>query len=265
MSKSTPNVGSLFRTAQQEGTLSPASMKALTVPDLGAQIQAGLGITVDDVSASEVTLVTMMPDDSGSIRFASNAQAVRDGHNQVLEALRGTKQKDSILVHNRYLNGQVLYPYGPLDQAVEMDSSNYDPCMGTPLYDQAVVLLGTVLAKAQEFIDNGVPARTCTLIVTDGADQHSHRSTAHDVARLVEDLRKQETHIIAAMGVDDGGMTDFRAVFREMGIADEWILTPEKTASEIRKAFQLFSQSAVRASQGAAAFSQTAMGGFASS
>ena len=71
----------------------------------------------------------------------------------------------------------------------------------------------------------------------------------------------QETHIVAAMGIDDGGLTDFRSVFREMGFHDEWILTPANNPSDIRRAFQVFSQSAVRASQGAASFSQTAQGG----
>ncbi len=78
---------------------------------------------------------------------------------------------------------------------------------------------------------------------------------------MVDSLLKTENHIVAAMGIDDGS-TDFRKVFSDMGIPDEWILTPGNTESEIRKAFQLFSQSAVRASQNAASFSQTAMGGF---
>jgi len=47
-----------------------------------------------------------------------------------------------------------------------------------------------------------------------------------------------------------------------MGIPDAWILTPGNNASDIRKAFNVFSQSAVRASQGAGAFSKTALGGF---
>ena len=47
-----------------------------------------------------------------------------------------------------------------------------------------------------------------------------------------------------------------------MGIEDRWILTPGNNPSEIRRAFQVFSQSAVRASQ-AASFSQGTVGGFA--
>ncbi len=256
-----PDLGALFQNAAAEGTLSQAALKALNVVDIGAQIQAGLGVNVNDVTASEVCLVTLMPDDSGSIRFGGNAQVVRDGHNLVLDALAASKQKDGILVHTRYLNGFVLFPYCPLAGAVKMDAKNYNPEEGTPLYDQSVVLLGTVLAKAQEFAENGVPARTVTLILTDGSDQHSHRASAKKVKAIVDDMLRSENHIIAAMGLDDGS-TNFRDVFRRMGIRDEWILTPRNSAGEIRKAFQMFSQSALKASQGPAGFSRTALGGF---
>jgi hypothetical protein len=254
------DLSSLFSTAQ----LSSQTLQALHLPDLGAQIQAGLGVGVDDVASSEVVLVALMPDDSGSIRFAGNAHLVCDGHNQVVEALCGSKQRDSILAHCRYLNGHVLYPYRPVAQAERMTSKNFDPSQGTPLYDQAVVLLGTVLAKAQQFAQSGVLARTVTLLITDGADEHSTRSSAPDVARIVEEMARQETHIIAAMGLYDGGQTDFRAVFREMGIEDRWILTPGAGAADLRRAFQLFSQSAVRASQSTKAFAGAAVGGFGS-
>ncbi|KKI99434.1 hypothetical protein [Prochlorothrix hollandica] len=256
----TPDLNTLFQSAQAEGLLSSASFQALNVIDIGAQIQAGLGIAVDDVTASEVVLVTLMPDDSGSIRFSGNSALVSAGHNTVLDALSTCNQRDSILCHTRYLNGHVLSPYCPVTQAVRMDSSNYNPNQGTPLYDQTVVLLGTVLAKAQEFADNGVPVRTVTLIITDGGDEHSHRSSAKTVASLVSDMLKAETHIIAAMGIDDGS-TNFRQVFQAMGIRDEWILTPGNGQKEIRQAFQVFSQSAVRLSQ-SASFSQPGLGGF---
>jgi hypothetical protein len=259
----TKKIEDLFQEAHEEGELSADALQALTVnADIGAQIQAGLGIAPDDVPSTEVVLVTMMPDDSGSIRFAGNAEAVRSGHNQVVEALLQSKQSDDVLVHTRYLNGTVLYPYRKLAEATRMTSQNYDPDQGTPLYDQTVVLLGTVLAKARQFEDAGVPVRTVTLIISDGADQNSTRQTPAAVRALVEDILRKEVHVVAAMGIDDG-TTDFRRVFREMGVPDAWILTPGNTQSEIRRAFQAFSQSAVRASQWAGPFSQASLGGFA--
>lgn len=254
-------VSQLLQDAHAEGVLSPHSLQALTTVDLGAQIQAGLGISVDDVQASEVVLVTVMPDDSGSIRMAGHERTVCDGHNLVLDALLASQQKDGVLFHTRYLNGSVLNPFRPLEDVVRMHAQNYSPDQGTPLYDQALVLLGTVLAKAQEFTRNGVAARTVTLLITDGADAHSQRARARDVAALVKDLHRAENHIVAGMGIDDGS-TDFRAVFRGMGIDDKWILTPGQSAQDIRKAFHVFSQSAVRVSQGATNFQPGALGGF---
>lgn len=262
MSTNKPDPRDLLHKAHEEGDLSDESLRALTVnADIGAQIQAGLGVVPDDVPASEVVLVTMMPDDSGSIASAGHAALVADGHNLVLATLLQSKQRDGVLVHTRYLNGHVLYPYRRLDDAVEMGPQNYNPSLGTPLYDQTVVLLGTVLAKAREFEDAGVPARSVTLLLTDGADMHSAQQTPATVRSIVDDMRRRETHIVAAMGIDDGS-TDFRDVFLRMGIPDEWILTPGNTPSEIRNAFRVFSQSAVRASQSAALFSRASVGGF---
>lgn len=258
----TANVTALLTEALNEGSISPTSFQSILAEDLGPKIQAALGVNVDSVQASEVILVTQMPDDSGSIRYGNNAQAVRDGHNLVYDALLASKQNNGVLAHTRYLNGHILFPYVPLDQVVRMDSNNYNPSEGTPLYDQTVVLLGTVLTKAQDFSQNGVPVRTVTLITTDGHDEHSVRHTASSVRPIVEDMLMQETHIIAAMGIDDG-RTDFRRVFTEMGIRPEWILTPGNNESDIRKAFMVFSRSAVRASQNAASFSKTSLGGFA--
>lgn len=253
-------ISQLLQDAHAEGVLSPTSLQTLTTVDLGAQIQAGLGVSVDDVQSSEVVLVTVMPDDSGSIGH-THARTVCDGHNLVLDALLASQQKDGVLFHTRYLNGFVLNPFRPLEDVVRMHAKNYSPDQGTPLYDQAVVLLGTVLAKAQEFTRNGVAVRTVTLLITDGADAHSQRARARDVAALVNDLRRAENHIVAAMGIDDGS-TDFRQVFRGMGIEDKWILTPGQSAQDIRKAFQVFSQSAVRVSQGVTHFPVGALGGF---
>ena len=246
-------VKKLLTDAHDTGALSAKSLATLDVVDIGAQIQSGLGVAIDDVAASEVVLLTMMPDDSMSIASAGNTDAVRDGHNFVLDALRASKQSGEVLAHTRYLNGTVLCPYTALDHAVAMTAANYDPRLGTPLFDQTAVLLGTVIAKSQELSQAGIAVRTVTLIITDGGDYGSTRCKPADVKALVADMLAQENHIIAAMGISDG-TTDFKQVFRSMGIPDRWILTPGNSASEIRRAFAVFSQSAVRASAQLAGF-----------
>lgn len=263
MSQSTPNVNDLFSQAADEGALSKQSQMALTVVDAGAQINAALGMPSHQVQASETFLVATLLDDSSSIAYAGNTQAVIEGYNSVIEALQSSKSRDSILMHARALNKGVISPFATLENVARLDGRTYVPYGLTPLRDQMGLILGTVLAKWQDFANYGVPARTATLIVTDGHDEGSVQLSDAQVAAIVHDLLGSEMHIIAAMGIDDGH-TDFRAVFRSYGIQDNWILTPGNTSSEIRKAFQVFSQSAVRASQNATSFSQTALGGFGS-
>jgi len=243
--------------------LDPAGTSAmqLVVDDLGPVIQAGLGeVDIDDITTAEVVLVTVVIDDSSSIRFGQNTDLVRQGHNQVIEALKAAKASAGVLMSCQYLNGPVLYPYVALDNAVQMSTSNFNPSGGTPLYDRTAEVLATVTAKMSEFEQGGVAARAITIIVTDGADGHSRRQTPSSVRTMVEALTRTEQHITAAVGIDDG-YTDFRQVFTEMGLLQEWILTPGNSPAEIRAAFGTVSQSAVRASQ-VANFSQGAIGGF---
>jgi hypothetical protein len=243
----------------------------LAAGTLGPAIMAGLGsVQLDDITTSEVVLVTLLVDDSGSIRFGKNTQNVRDGHNLIIDSLLGAKQSASVLVSCRYLNEEpgvtnqnVLYPYVMLENAPRLDSHNYNPQGGTPLYQQSVITLAGVVAKMTEFEQGGVAARAVTAIITDGGDNGWSNPSVQDVNRIISGMLHTEQHIIMGMGMQDPDWpVDFNDVFRQMGIKDEWILTPGATQSEVRAAFATVSQSAVRASQTAASFSQTALGGF---
>ena len=251
----------LFDTSRNDGTLSDRAHQILSLPDLGAKIQQGLGIAVDDVPVSEVFLLTLLVDDSASIRGAKNEQLVIDGYNSILDALKASKQESGILVHTRFLNGKMLCAYTPVGQAAALDARVYQATGTTPLYDESVAILGTVIAKTQEFASAGVPSRSVTVILTDGADCGSRRHDARAVKAIVTDMLKDEAHIVAAVGLSDG-RTDFRRVFRDMGIDDRWILTPGSTPSDIRAAFRVISQTAVRTSQGGGQFTRVAAGGF---
>ncbi|MDO8408069.1 MAG: hypothetical protein Q7S95_02430 [bacterium] len=257
-------LNALFESAATQGSLSQGALQAIQIHDIGADINAALGVSVDDVKASEVVLGTLLIDDSGSIMQARNEQHVRDGHNLFIDSLAATKQKNGILTMCRYLNGTVLYAYVPVIQAIRMDAANYRARGGTPLYRESLATLAAVVAKRQEFEDNGIICRTITGIFTDGGDSTGGRGVcASDVKMIVDDMLRAENHIVAGIGVSDG-YTDFSAVFGDMGIRPEWVLTPGNSPSEIRKAFGLLSQSAVRVSQSGKTFSQQVMGGFGS-
>lgn len=247
--------------------LSQQSMNILNVNDIGNSIRDAMGTPVLSSAATEVLLVAMMLDDSSSICYGSNEQAVRDGTNAVVESLKGAREAVDIQFFLRYLNGTIMHPFGELDTVPLLTTSNYCGNGGTPLYDQSVEFLKALIAKAQEFEQYNINVRTMSLIVTDGQDYGSHKHRAADVCSIVKDLLATESHIVAGMGVDGSGV-NFKDIFREMGIPDMWIYETGPMAGEskdeflrrIRQGFQLFSKSAVRASKSAANFSQ--LGGF---
>ena len=173
----------------------------------------------------------MMPDDSGSIAPAGNTDAVRDGHNFVLDALAQSKQSGEVLAHTRYLNGHVLCPYTALDHAVDDDARELRSAAR-----HAAVRSDRGAARHGD--REGAGARAGRHRGAHGdADHHRRRrlrlaraARPADVKALVADMLAQENHIVAAMGINDG-TTDFREVFRAMGIPDRWILTPGNSAT----------------------------------
>lgn len=272
----TANASALIQGAHDEGILSGASLSALQIPDIGNAINNAIGTSIE-INAAQAVHVVMLLDDSSSISWAwdedkqqttDNSQLVIDGHNLVIEALRGSKARDGIFVTTLLLNGKVINSFAHIDNAVLLDSNNYVAEGGTPLYDQCTITIGSAVAKAQEISEDGVPCRSIILVTTDGMDEHSVNTKASDVKSVVGDVLQTEQYIVAAMGIPGarhgyrGKSLDFRKVFEQMGIQDKWILTPGESQKEIRAAFQLFSQSATTASQNAGSFSKTALGGF---
>jgi uncharacterized protein YegL len=245
--------------AATTGDLSGDSLLSLSGLDLGQQIQEGLGVSVDDIESSEVLLVNLLLDDSGSM--SGNEQAVRDGVNDLLQALRESKQAGGVVVFVRQLNSGLTFAFQLLTPSVKLDSRNFRAMGSTPLFRETLVTLGTVATKTADFENNGVPVRSITVIVTDGGDTGYGNPPADDVKRVVEDMERSERHIIFGYGIGDEAF--FRQVFDEMGVRRDRQLVTTGDHHAIRHGFGIVSQSAVRASQAAGTgFSGAGVGGF---
>ena len=67
-------------------------------------------------------------------------------------------------------------------------------------------LLGDDGGELVERGDEGLGA--IATLITDGGDYGSTRATAKEVRALVADMVAQENHVVAAMGISDGTMTE---------------------------------------------------------
>lgn len=237
----------LLQHAVASGVVSPGTLTG----NLGSMVVAGAaGRALEDITASDVTLITLLVDASSSIADRHLEQAVRDGQNALVDAFDGSRERDSVLMalwtfaHEQ----KVLHGYVPVDDAVRLDAKNYRGGGSTRLYDTWCDALTANVAYAQRLRDGGTPCRSVVVVVTDGEDVGSSRS-AGECARLSKDLLASEQFVLAFVGVGPGA--SFEQVARAMGVPDGCVLVqPDATPAALRAAFLMVSRSAIRASQG---------------
>jgi hypothetical protein len=250
MNKSKNSLEDLFGAAADDGLIGQQSQQIL-VEGINDTIVAGAsGKAAEDVDATEVTLVTAVLDDSGSIKYSGLTDSVIQGQNALINALNGSKQSDEIMIGQWKLGStsELVHSYVPLDDAVLFDQNNYNPGSGTALYDVWMEAVASNLAYAQTLASTGTQVTSVALVITDGQDQHSRQYLARDCAQLAKDLLASETFYLAFVGV--GEKRKFQTVAEEMGFSKGSILVADATESEVRRAINLASQSIIRASQG---------------
>lgn len=250
MSSNDDDVTKNLTSAVATGVLS-AQTSTLITGNLGGIVLAGAaGKALEDITASDVTLVTLLIDASGSIADRGLEQAVRDGQNALLDAFGGAKEKDSVLLALWTFNGdqKVLHSYVPVEDATRLDAKTYRAGGATRLYDTWCDALTANVAYAQRLRDGGTPTRSVVVVVTDGEDVGSTR-TSPTCAKLSKDLLASELFTLAFVGV--GKDTQFELIAAAMGVPVGCVhVQRDATPSGLRKTFQLVSKSAIRASQG---------------
>jgi hypothetical protein len=236
----------LIRDAEKRGTLSQRSSTALQRPAIVQQVQDALAGSYTLRTPGQSLLLTMMPDDSNSMKIKDKQGGVIDGHNELLGMMAVSSASKRMLLQTRYLNGFILNPFGPLTACKPLDRTNYPCIYGTPLYEQTLVTLGAVLAKDEELTAGGARVRTATLIMTD-AESTDNLADAllREVASVVADMRRIGDHIVAGMCFPSGDESYCRAIFSGMGMEDRYIFSAS-SRREILEAFRLFGESALQ-------------------
>ena len=258
---------SLFASTQDQGV----TAALVQIPDLTAKIQAGQGMPAINAKVSTALLIQLLLDDSGSMQRRDpksqsgkcNAELLCDGHNLIRNTLLGSKQGADVFMAARTLSGEVIYPFRKLKEVPELVyKQNFFANGGTPLYDEIAVTYEIVAKQVDEYEEACIPCRTITAFITDGRDEHSKAfREAKEILPLTVGRMNHEMDVIVGVGISDG-YYDFRKMFQEMGLSDEWILTPANTEHEFREAFRVLSQSALNVSQaGVGGFSQATTGG----
>lgn len=210
-------------------------------------IMGCVGTAIDDLDATEATLVSVVLDMSSSMDSYRNE--VIAAYNAMLGALQASKAAASIMLSTWTFadSPNLLHGYLPVGQVAPLTSAEYAPNGMTALYDTLLATMTGIVTYGQKLLDNGVPNRRIVFVLSDGGDNRS-KSRATQVKTAAQGLITQEAYTLAYAGF---GSPDLKQLADEVGFPD--VITTAASESEIRRIFHQVSQSIIRVSQGAAA------------
>lgn len=256
------NLDDLFQSAQDDG-LTDDTLDLVISNLNGPTMTTAVGMPLDQLGSSEVTLAMNIIDMSGSMApYATDLMQAYN--NSYLGAMTQSIAADDILVStilfNRTIN--LLHGYVGIDDAMRLTDTEYDPDGGTALYDAVAGGLTNMVLYAQQLRQSGIMVRCIVIVYSDGEDNAS-RQRAKDVARTAQELLKQEIYTLAYVGFVPGANKPVMG-FNPKGAVNPALAAVQKLADEIgftealtaglsqdalRHIFHLVSMSTVRVSQ----------------
>jgi len=207
----------------------------------------------------EILLVLLLVDDSGSIEGSRNTQAVIDGYNGFVEALKNAPGE--VRIKTMFLNNKRDIPFQHPKEVEPLSRQTYRPTEQTPLFLRSVQALAHVINEAKDLSAQSITVRTMTFIFTDGDDNQSGLITASNVKVVVDVMLTTGTHVVGGCAANDG-RTNFWHVFASMGIPEQWVKVLKNDPSEVRESMTQMGTMASRASTDYESFSQTSQTGF---
>lgn len=242
------NLDDLFQSAQDDG-LTNNTMDLVVANLNGPTMTGAVGIPLAQLGTNEVMLAMNILDMSGSMSPYA-ADLIRAYNDDYLAAMTGSTAADDILVSTILFNDAVnlFHGYVNLKDAPPLVRRVYNPNGSTALYDAVAGGLTNMVLYAQQLRQSGVMVRCIVLVYSDGDDNVS-RQSASAVRRASQELLKHEIYTLGYIGFCSGGITEKEARKLADTIGFPEVLTTGISHSELRRIFNLVSQSTTRASQ----------------
>lgn len=228
----------------------------VAMEDLNTASNYGFSATkIDDLGASQYTLVTIAVDVSSSVGgFEGELERCLK---QILESCQKSPMSENLMLRLVSFNHDVEEIHGFKMLSAVNDSDYTDilhPHGGTALYDatytsiDAVKSYGAILF-AQEYLANGI-----VFVVTDG-DNTSGTRTSNGVGTLIKAVQRDETSldslcvVLIGINTDDTYIRDCLTQFQTEAGIDKYINAGDATPSQLAKLADWISQSISSTSQ----------------
>jgi len=249
--------------------------------DLADDINAQMGVPVDDIKASEIVYISLVLDNTVSTEYNKNYQEIVKGYNHYILELSKANGAMNMYVCANLIDGTPLYPYlsvndapllttrgvdlkvdpvtGRTEEGDRRVESFYPTASSTPLYDSYFTTAGGAKVKVKGTENKGAEGRSLTIVFSDGDDTGSHKVGPQECSELSASMLREEIHILA-MVVVPYPHVDVKAVGMSMGIPERFILEPNE--DNLLEYFGFLSQVTQTVSQSADSFTKLQSGGF---
>ncbi len=228
---------------------------SLAVQKIGGSNFTFSGARIDELGATEYTLVTIAVDETGSvIRFAKE---LRDMLVVAVESCKKSPRSDNLLVRvitfgDQYVNGvNEIHGFKPL---ADIDTGAYPairPGGMTPLSDAVYSSLGATNTYAKDLADNDFGVNAIVFVVTDGGENASVASMkmVKDEALRAVQSESLESLVSILIGINAQACSADLARFQQEAGLTSYIDAGEATKGKLAKLANFVSQSVSSQSQ----------------
>jgi len=149
-------------------------------------------VRIEDLGATEYTLVTIVVDKSGSvIRFADE---LLECIKSIVGACQKSPRAENLLIRILHFNDYINEIHGFLNLA-DIDVNSYDsiaPDSMTALYDASYDAIGATLEYSKQLVDQDFDCNGAVYIVTDGMDNRSSMTPLSIKEKIEDSMAKEE-------------------------------------------------------------------------
>lgn len=222
----------------------------LTEHSLAGQSFGYSAADIDDLGATEYTLVTIACDESSSVGGFKDEMI--KCIQEVIKACKYSPRHEYLLIRLVAFNGSMREVHG-FKQLIDCDPNDYtnaiNPCGSTALFETARNAISATNDYGKQLADSDFEANAIVFVITDGDDNSSGGVTASDVkTALTEAMRDEALESIMSILVGVGvgsypGISDYLDTFKGDAGMDQYVEIKDANDKTFAKLANFISQS----------------------
>lgn len=213
------------------------------------------GTRIENLGATEYTLVTIAVDVTGSVHHFKDE--LRKALIAAVKSCKRSPRSDNLLVRvilfsTQYDNGiEELHGFKPLSEINPEDYPQLQPGGMTPLCDAAFSSVGAVNTYAKQLMDDDFLTNGIVFLITDGYDNASSTSLRMVAEEIEKGVRNEEIESLLTIliGINATDYQDELNVFQGEAGIDQYIDAGDATEGNLAKLADFVSQSISSQSQ----------------